>query len=204
MQIMVKLTVLALLILLVGEIYSAAPKKCLFPSFETNQTTDGLTNCRCAPGLEYDENYGICFKNQCKALCGDMQCQIRKPNIVNFSYLCYCDANYVPITPRANIGCTPFEGSSGFKEIGKRLPKNPLFLKTLKCNQTYELVGDSYECSCFPGYAMKESTGECVAKRKCTKTCGKNQICTVDDQNKSHCTCKTGRGLILIVCFFYC
>lgn len=126
-----------------------------------------------------------------------MQCYIRKSNINNFQYHCSCDANYVPITSSVNVGCTPFEQTSGFNEIAKSLPKNPLFLKKLGCVHTYEIIDDEYRCKCFDGYTLNEKTGECTIKKKCTKKCGKNQICTIDDQNQSHCTCRTGENLFL-------
>lgn len=167
-------------------------RKCLFPNFITNHTTDGLTGCVCPPHMEYDEVYGICFVNQCRQVCGEMNCHIKKSNIQNFQYFCSCDTNYVPITQSMNIGCTAFEDSTGFREAVKTLPKNPMFLKKLACSHTYELVDGRYRCACFPGYSLVESTGECRPKKQCNKVCAKNQICTVNDQNESSCICKAG------------
>lgn len=48
------------------------PKKCLYPNFEANYTVDGLQNCTCKEGYEFDNNYGICFQNRCKLFCGEM------------------------------------------------------------------------------------------------------------------------------------
>lgn len=172
---------------------TSSKRKCLFPHFVANHTSDGLTGCVCPPHMEYDEVYGICFINQCRQICGEMQCHIQKSkSINNFQYLCSCPTNYVPITPNMNIGCTPFEESSGFKEVAKALPKNPMFLKRLGCSQTYELVDGRYRCACFEGYTLVEWSGECRPTRSCNKICAKNQICTVNDQNESSCLCKAG------------
>ena len=74
--------------LVLGSSYAA--RQCLMPNFQANGTTDGLTNCTCAPGLEYDEMFGVCFENKCKQVCGDMECAIRKPTKDRFDYHCYC------------------------------------------------------------------------------------------------------------------
>lgn len=171
---------------------AAIQRKCLFPHFITNHTTDGLTNCVCPKNMEYDPVYGICFINQCKKMCGEMNCHIRKSNINNFQYFCSCDMNYEPITSQANIGCTAFEENAGFREAARRLPRNPMFLKRLGCSHTYTLVDGKYRCACFDGYTLNEATGECRPKRKCDKICGKNQVCAVSDQNESRCVCKAG------------
>ena len=121
-----------------------------------------------------------------------MNCHIRKSNINNFQYFCSCDANFVPITPKANVGCTPFEESSGFRDAARALPRNPMFTRKLGCAHTYELADGQYRCACFEGYSLNEATGECRPKRRCSKVCGKNQVCTVNEQNESSCICKAG------------
>lgn len=171
---------------------AAIHRQCLFPNFVTNNTADGLTGCVCPDHMEYDDTYGTCFINQCKQVCGEMNCHIRKSNINNFQYFCTCDANYVPITRDMNIGCTPFEESTGFREAAQRLPRNPMFLKRLGCAHTYELVNGKYRCACFEGYTLNEATGQCMPSRRCSTTCGQNQICTVNKQNVESCVCKAG------------
>lgn len=107
--------------------------------------------------------------------------------------MCYCKQLYVPISKDVNIGCVPFDEMAGLKEIGKKLPKNPMFKKFLKCSQTYEIVGNRYECACFNGYDLKKSTGDCVLREKCDLNCNRNQLCTFDQNDKMICSCKTGR-----------
>ena len=36
------------------------------------------SNSTCESGLEYDQFFGICFKNHCAEKCGDENCAIRK------------------------------------------------------------------------------------------------------------------------------
>lgn len=84
---MFKLTIFCLILSLY---LTDAARQCLLPNFEANTTTDGLTNCTCSDGLEYDEMFGVCFENKCKQNCRDMDCAIRKHTKARFEYLCYC------------------------------------------------------------------------------------------------------------------
>jgi len=172
-----------------------AAQKCLMPKFDANgSTSDGLMNCTCPAGLEYDEMFGVCFKNQCKEHCNQMNCAIRKPiqNERRFDYYCYCPQGWITLNSNYNIKCVPFESAPGHQFVSKNLPKNPLLLKKLNCSQSYELVDNEYKCKCFDSYKLNEQTGDCVPQKKCMRQCGPNAVCTVDDQNNTHCTCKTG------------
>lgn len=170
-----------------------ASRKCLMPNFETNLTSvDGLENCKCAEGFEYDEMFGICFKNECKDHCREMDCVIRKSTNRRFEYFCVCPAGYESLSPSFKLKCIPFESVPGHQFVSRNLPKNPLLMKKLNCDQDYEVVNGTYECKCFEGYEMDKATGNCKLKKRCMRRCDPNAVCTVDDRNNTHCVCKTG------------
>lgn len=74
---MLKLILFCFTLVLILNLTNAA-RKCLLPNFESNTTTDGITDCNCPVGMEYDSLFGICFKNLCSEKCGNENCVIRK------------------------------------------------------------------------------------------------------------------------------
>ena len=77
-----------------------AHNKCLDPRKKTDYSLDGITNCTCANGYEYDVMFGSCFENKCKQICGEsMECAILKHNVDDFEYFCYCKPGYHRVDP---------------------------------------------------------------------------------------------------------
>lgn len=74
--------------------------KCLDPLKKTDYSLDGITNCTCMEGYEFDSMFGSCFKNKCRQICGEtMQCAILKHNVDDFEYYCYCAPGYHRVDP---------------------------------------------------------------------------------------------------------
>ena len=129
---MFKLTLLSLVAIVTLFSTVDAARKCLMPNFEANETADGLTNCRCRNGYEYDEMFGVCFVNRCEAHCNQMDCAIRKSTKDRFEYYCVCPEGYQPLSPLFKLKCIPFETVPGHQSVSYRLPKNPLLSKVGK------------------------------------------------------------------------
>lgn len=177
---------------------ASSKRSCLLSDFEpVNSTKDGLENCVCPPHLEYDPFFGVCFENKCKQVCGDMNCEIRKPVKDRFDYLCYCKEGYKSLNANFKLACTPFASLPGHEIVSKNLPNNPLLMKKLGCSQAYKVVDNKYECTCLDGYEMNKTTGKCKLTKKCLRRCPPNSVCTVDKNGNTGCTCKTGKYFII-------
>ena len=177
--------------------------ECIRENQQTDFSSDGLTNCTCIDGYEFDPVFGICFQNKCKTICGDMDCSIIKQHIDHFEYHCYCKSpGFHRTDPYYPAGCVATHSSylklTETKKTNSPLPLNPFLLEELGCDQTYELESGNYRCSCYRGWRMNPKTRKCEVTKELmaheqTVNCNDNQVFVIANHwGSGACECKTG------------